>query len=156
MGTATDREHICELVLGYGALLDRGELEAVAALFAHSTYRTAGSDVVLEGADQVLAAQRYVVKLYDGVPRTHHNITNMRVDIDDTGSRAVCHAYYTVIQALPGDEPRIILTGRYEDTFEKVDECWRFADRLTYLDQIGRLEGHLHLDRVEIDAIGGG
>jgi hypothetical protein len=151
MTRAEDRDLIIEVVLSYGALLDAGRLEDVAALFAHSTYRTEGSAFVLEGSDAVLAAQRHVVKMYDGVPRTHHNITNFRVDFDGSGDGAVCHAYYTVIQALPGEEPRIILTGRYEDAFERTDGDWRFADRLTYMDQVGRLDGHLHLDRIDMD-----
>jgi hypothetical protein len=149
--SADDRLAIADLVLEYGARLDAGDLEGVVELFAHSTYRTHGSPVVLRGSDEVLAAQRYVMRLYDGSPCTHHNITNIRVELDESGERAMARSYYTVIFAEPGTQPAVILTGRYEDTFEKVAGMWRFSDRLTYLDQIGDLSRHLRLDRMDAD-----
>lgn len=139
----SDVEH---LILDYAEWIDGGDLEAVAGLFAHATYRTAGSPHVLQGADQVLAAQRAVMKLYDGSPRTHHTITNIGVTVDPGGRQARARSYYAVIFAGPGEDPRIILTGRYEDTFEHVDETWRFVDRLIHVDQVGDLSGHLKLE----------
>jgi uncharacterized protein (TIGR02246 family) len=137
-----------DLLHAYAEAIDAGDLEGVARLFEHATYRTEGVGQVLEGADAVLAAQRAVVRLYDGSPRTHHVITNVRVHPDDDGRTARSRSYFAVVFAAPDEEPRIILTGRYHDELELADGSWRFRDRLIHLDQIGDLSGHLHLDRV--------
>jgi len=152
---ADDVRAISDLLFDYAARIDSGDLEGVAALFDTSTYRTEGTDVVLTGASEVLAAQRHIVRLYDGTPRTHHNITNLRVVIGADGVSAEAHSYYSVVFAGPGDEPRTILTGRYDDAFEKTDGRWRFVDRLIHLDQVGDLRGHLHLDRLGLDGVDG-
>jgi 3-phenylpropionate/cinnamic acid dioxygenase small subunit len=149
---ADDRAEIETLLYEYAARLDGGDLERMAALFRHSTYRAEGSDVVLRGSDEVLAAQRHVVRLYDGSPRTHHHITNVVVDVE--GDTATSRAYYTVWFAPPGSPPRAILTGRYHDRFDRVGGVWRFADRLATFDQVGDLSEHLHLDRVDLDLEG--
>lgn len=149
MTDADDRAAIAELFHEYGARLDAGDLEGVAELFAHATYRAEGSAFVLEGAEEVLAAQRSAVRLYDGSPRTHHNITNVTVDLD--GDTASARAHYTVIFAPPGEPPEIILTGRYLDRFERVNGVWRYTDRLATFDQVGDLGRHLHLELLDVD-----
>ncbi|MCE7884631.1 MAG: nuclear transport factor 2 family protein [Actinobacteria bacterium ATB1] len=148
MTRANDRDRILDLIHSYAALIDTGRLDEVGDLFERSTYRTAGNDIVLEGAEQVRFAQEYAVKLYDGIPRTHHNITNVRIHVADDGRNATAESYFTVIQAPPGEEPRIIVAGRYSDTFARTGDDWHFTDRLIYMDLVGRLDDHLHLDRM--------
>jgi 3-phenylpropionate/cinnamic acid dioxygenase small subunit len=147
---ADDRDAIADLLFEYCSRIDAGDLAGVGALFAHATYRTFGSPVVLRGASEVQAAQETVVKLYDGSPRTHHVVTNVRVVVAADGAAATAASYFAVVWAAPDGPPGIILTGRYEDTLEKADGAWRFTDRLIHLDQIGDLSGHLHLDRVQL------
>jgi len=150
-GSAADaRAAITDLLFEYAHLIDAGELDAVGALFADATYRTVGHDVVLRGAADVTGAQRYVMRLYDGSPRTHHNIGNVTVSMDPSGATATSRAYFTVIfhPPAPGQDPRVILTGRYEDTFACEDGTWQFTDRLIHMDQVGDLSEHLHLDRL--------
>ncbi len=142
-----DRQAIVDLLHEYAFRIDGGDLDGVGALFADATYRTVGSDVTLRGADEVAAAQRFVVRLYDGSPRTHHDITNTVVAAAGPDA-ATGRSYFTVTFAPPGEGPRPILTGRYEDRFARgSDGTWRFTDRLIHLDQVGDLSGHLHLDR---------
>jgi 3-phenylpropionate/cinnamic acid dioxygenase small subunit len=150
---ADDRFAITDLLHEYASRIDAGDLEGMAALFEHATYRTEGVAQVLEGSGAVLAAQRHVVRLYDGVPRTHHNITNVRVWVDPGAGTARSESYFTVLFAPPGSGPRPILTGRYHDAFERVDGRWRFADRLIHLDHVGDLSEHLHLDRLDLGGI---
>jgi 3-phenylpropionate/cinnamic acid dioxygenase small subunit len=144
------RDAISDLLFEYAARIDTGDLAGVGALFEHATYRTAGSPVVLRGAQEVRAAQETVVRLYDGVPRTHHVVTNVRVAVAPDARTATASSYFAVLFAPPGAAPSVILTGRYEDALEHVDSTWRFTDRLIHLDQIGDLSGHLHLDRVQL------
>ena len=51
------------------------------------------------------------------------------VDVDPSGERAACHSYFTVFQGLPDFPLQAIISGRYVDTFERVDGRWRFAER---------------------------
>jgi hypothetical protein len=143
------RDAITDLLYEYTYRIDAGDLDGVGDLFADATYRTVGSDVVLRGRDEVTAAQRFVMRLYDGSPRTHHNVGNVIVRVEPSGTAATSRSYFTVTfqPPGPGEGPRVILTGRYEDRFERVDGQWRFADRLIHMDQVGDLSEHLQLDR---------
>ncbi len=144
-----DSHQITRLLFTYAERLDAGDLAGVAGLFERSTYRTAETDYVLTGSDEVLVAQTAVVRLYDGVPRTHHNITNVDIDIADDGSSATSRCYFTVIQAVPDQAMQIIAIGRYHDTFEQIDGVWRFTDRLIHLDHMGDMSKHLRLDGLD-------
>jgi 3-phenylpropionate/cinnamic acid dioxygenase small subunit len=143
------RDAVTDLLFRYAALLDGGDLEGVAALFEHASYTTVGMGAPLVGAAAVLAAQRQLIRLYDGSPRTHHVITNVVVELDPALLEGWSRSYFSVVFAPPGGgDPRTILTGRYHDRFECADEGWRFAERLIHLDQVGDLGEHLHLDRL--------
>lgn len=148
----TDSQQITRLLLAYAEHLDAGDFASVGALFDHATYRTAGTDYALTGATEVRSTQEAVVRLYDGVPRTHHNITNITVDADtdEGGESATSRCYFTVIQAIPDDEIRIIAIGRYHDTFEKVDGVWRFSERIIHLDHMADMSAHLRLDGIDL------
>jgi len=144
-----DRFAIADLVHEYAARIDAGDLEGMAELFEHATYRTAGTAVVLTGSAEVLAAQRHLVRLYEGTPRTQHQVTNLRVEVDEEAGAAIARSSFTVQFAPPGEGPRPILSGRYEDAFTRgADGSWSFADRLIHLDLVGDLSQHLHLDRL--------
>ncbi len=145
-----DSHQITRLLFTYAERIDAGDLAGVAALFERSTYRTAETDYVLTGSDEVLVAQTAVVRLYDGVPRTHHNITNVDIDIADDDSSATSRCYFTVIQAVPDQAMQIIAIGRYHDTFEQIDGVWRFTDRLIHLDHMGDMSKHLRLDGLDL------
>lgn len=153
--SADDRFAVADLVHEYAVRIDAGDLEGMAALFEQATYRTAGTDGVLTGAAEVLGAQRHLVRLYDGTPRTQHQVTNLRVNVDDAAGSATAHSSFTVQFAPPGEGPRPILSGRYEDTFARGrDGSWHFTDRLIHLDLVGDLSQHLHLDRLAAAAPG--
>ena len=45
---------------------------------------------------------------------------------------------FTVLQGIvPGEAIQVILSGRYQDRFERANGRWRFADRLFLVDLIG-------------------
>ena len=126
-GTSAPRT-IEGLVHRYAELLDGGDLDGVADLFAHATWRSGGR--VLRGRDEVRRAYDPVI-LYDGVPRTKHVISNLIVDGDTS------RCYFTVIQ-----DCRPILVGRYRDRFEQAGGEWRFAERVILADLVGDLSRH--------------
>ena len=140
--SGADRAEIVALVHEYAARLDGGDLDGVAALFEHATWRSDTTGQALHGFDQVRRVYDRVV-LYDGRPRTRHLITNLVVDLDAGGTGAGARCYFTVLQGVtPGEPIVVILAGRYIDRFEKTDGSWRFADRLFVTDLVGDLSRH--------------
>jgi len=140
-----DHRAITDLLHRYAECIDTGDLEGLASLFEHATYTAEGTGRVLTGRDEVLAAQG-VVQLYDGTPRTHHDIGNIVVSVD--GDDATSRCYFTVLHAPPGSDPRVVLAGRYRDRFERVEGAWRFTERVIHMDLIGDLSTHIRLDQV--------
>jgi len=138
---STDVEAITALVMAYAERLDTGDLDGVAALFAHATWRSPARPEPLRGAAAVRRAYD-VVLLYDGVPSTRHVLTNLVVEVESP-DRARARSYFTVFQARPDFPLQAIICGRYHDAFERADGAWRFADRLILPDLIGDLRHHL-------------
>jgi len=143
MGSATA---ITNLLYRYAELMDAGKLEEVAAMFEHARV-TVGGGKVIEGAAPMLEQWRAFVRIHPcGTPRTRHVITNPIVEIDEAVGRASCRSVYTVFQQTPELPLQAIASGRYHDTFERVEGIWRFATRdYSMLDYIGDLSQHLLL-----------
>ena len=138
------RWDIAALVHTYAERIDAGDFEGVADLFTHA--EVVGGGVARRGRDEVLAMYEESTRRYedDGTPKTKHVTTNLIVDVDDDGGRAVGRSYFTVLQAVPGAlalQP--IIAGRYHDEFERVDGTWRFRRREMLVDLVGDLSRHL-------------
>jgi hypothetical protein len=71
--------------------------------------------------------------------RTRHLMHNLIVELDDSpdgdADDASARCSYTVLE---GDDPgapvRILLVGRYEDTYARDDAGWYLTDRLFHVD----------------------
>jgi 3-phenylpropionate/cinnamic acid dioxygenase small subunit len=138
---ASSEVEIANLVYRYAELIDSGDLEGAAGLFAHARVKTAVGTV---GGAQVLAMWRSGIHIYqDGTPRTKHVITNPIIEVDEDAGRGTCRTYYTVMQQA-GDGPlQAVICGRYHDAFERVDGRWRFCERDYSLhDLIGDMSRH--------------
>ena len=137
---------ITNLLYRYAELMDAGQLEEVAAMFSHARVTLSGGKVV-EGAAPMLEQWRAFVRIHPcGTPRTRHVITNPIVEIDEAAGTASCRSVYTVFQQTPELPLQAIASGRYHDTFERVEGIWRFATRdYSMLDYIGDLSQHLLL-----------
>jgi len=136
-----DAEQIRALVHSYAHLIDEGDLDGVAALFEHATWRSGRTGAVRRGAAEVREVFDDVI-LYDGTPRTQHAIANLTV-ISDGGAIATARSSFTVTQALPDFPLQPILAGRYDDELERIDGEWRFTDRVVHADLIGDLSRHM-------------
>lgn len=139
-------EAITRLIHGYAERIDAGDLDGVARLFEHATYRSqAGTEY--RGFQAVAEILHRLVILYDGVPRTKHVTTNIIVDVDEAKGTAAARSYYTVFQAADGLPLQAIIAGRYHDLFDLAEGQWRFADRFIFIDLVGDLSRHLRLNR---------
>ena len=133
---------IQDIVYGYADALDTGDLERLKEYFRYGRVRVDGQADVYEGADGVLGMFRSHVRFYDGIPRTKHVTTNLRIEVESE-TRAVAKSYFTVLQATPELPLQIVIAGRYLDTFEVRDGAWRLTDRMEYCDLLGDLSAHL-------------
>ena len=134
---------ISAIIFGYAEAVDEGDLKAVAAYFEHGRIRVHGLDDEHVGIDGVERMFRDHVRFYDGSPATKHVTTNLVIEVEDDGQRAVARSYFTVLQARPELPLQIIIAGRYHDRFERRGARWVLTDRLEYCDLTGDLSCHL-------------
>jgi hypothetical protein len=144
------RGEIENLLYRYQELMDAGDLSGVGELFAHARLGSDVYDTTWTGAAEVEAMYGAFVRMYDGKPRTTHTTTNPIIDIDDAAGTATCRSVYVVYQQTDVLPLQPIITGRYRDTFERVDGRWRFTERIFGVDSAGALSQHqLTSDRLD-------
>jgi len=136
-----DGEKIRALIHAYAELIDGGDLDGLAELFADSTWRSQGRPEVFRGVEQVRRMYQGVI-LYDGRPCTKHVITNVSI-VCDGSDVATARSYFTVLQATPELPLQPIIAGSYHDEFARADGVWRFSDRLIIVDLVGDLSRHM-------------
>lgn len=135
------------LIYTYAERIDAGDLAGVGELFAHGRFCGADNDrpeTVFTGASRVRQMFEMVVRIYDdGTPKTKHHTTNVQIDVDEPAGTAQSTSYYCVTQATPDLPLQVIVTGRYRDTFRKIDDVWWFDTRTVFIDQVGDTSQHL-------------
>lgn len=136
---------ITNLLYRYAELMDAGDLDSAAALFAHARLKADAEGTVILDSAGILRLWRGMVKIHaDGTPRTKHVVTNPILDIDEDAGTATCRSYYTVLQQTDAVALQVVAAGRYHDEFERVDGVWRFSFRdYSMLDLTGDLRDHL-------------
>jgi len=137
----SDEEQVHALVIAYAERLDAGDLDGVAALFEHGSFRNARGGAPRVGAAAVREMYDSVVIYDDGTPRTKHVLGNITIDIDGKSATASCT--FTVMQEPPGEALRAVLAGTYTDRFERIDRAWRFVERVVDPQLIGNLSRHM-------------
>jgi 3-phenylpropionate/cinnamic acid dioxygenase small subunit len=136
------------LIYTYADRIDRGDFDGVAELFTHGRIHGVeggGPETVFEGRDAVRRLYGRTTRVYEdsGTPKSKHLTTNVMVEVDEEAGTASGQAYYTVLQATDELPLQPIITGRYRDTFHRIDGRWWFATRTMYVDQAGDLSHHL-------------
>ena len=137
---------ICHLLYRYAEMVDRGLFEELEGeLFAHTRFVVAPPPAPkLDGGKMVQLLCDTTIRYDDGTPKTKHVITNPIVDVFEDAGQATCRSYYTVFQHTDSLPLQPIVSGRYEDTFERVDGKWRFAERdYTLVDMVGNIAQHI-------------
>jgi ketosteroid isomerase-like protein len=136
----SDSGQIIALVHEYAFLLDRGDLDGVAALFANAVLRSTRNDLVRTGAAEARTIYDPVIIYDDGTPRTMHQLTNVTVEVE--GDLATARSYFTVLQVTNlGLHP--ILGGEYRDRFGRIGGRWQFTERVFDPRLFGDLSGHM-------------
>ena len=140
MADTGDLASITELMIQYCDLIDCGDLAGCAALFEKGAWGIVGT--LAQGAEEV-SAQLDNVTLYDGRPNTLHLMSNVAINVDPSGQKAVAKSCITVMQHVPDDfSMQAIFIGTYQDTFAKEGDAWYFVERAITPDLIGDMSRH--------------
>ena len=130
------------LIATYAELVDDGDFAGVGILLADATFTAGGGSV--SGRDAIEKMLRDTLIVYDdGTPRTKHVTTNVAIEVDEEAGTAVSRSYFTALQALPDLALQPIVSGRYQDRFERRDGQWRFVERRVRTDLVGDVSRHL-------------
>ena len=145
--SSNSAREIENLLYAYGEYIDAGDFARVAGLFAHAKIMPdegASPETSVVGEDAVLAMYQASTRLHsDGTPRTKHIITNAIIEVDPNDGEASARSYFTVLQQTDVLALQPIISGRYHDTFARVDDRWAFATRIMRVDLVGDLKEHL-------------
>ena len=102
---------ITNLIYTYAELLDAGDLDAVAGLFAHGRIcgvENGPPETVFDGAAGVRKLYEMATRIYDdGTPKTKHLTTNLVVDVEPGGAAAACRPVGSVFDRGLNDGNRI-------------------------------------------------
>lgn len=140
--TAGSCRAIESLIAAYAERVDDGDFAAVGELLADATFSGSAGTVKGRQAIEKMLVDRLI--LYeDGTPRTKHLVTNVAIDVDEVAGTAVARSYVTILQALPGAQPQVIVSGRYSDRFERREGRWRFVERHVQSDLVGDTSRHV-------------
>jgi ketosteroid isomerase-like protein len=123
--SVADEWAIEKLIIGYGALNDAADWDAVAALYVPDgrMSRPVAPDDFIEGRDAILGAFKA------RPPRTtRHICANVRVQVD--GHSATAESQIMLFAAK--DTPPLV--GSYHDRLTRTPEGWRFTERRGSLD----------------------
>ncbi len=139
------------LLYTYAERIDAGDLDGVADLFAHGRIcatEDAPPEATFEGREGARQMYEAATRIYPdtGTPKTKHVTTNARIEVDEEAGTAMAHSCFTVTQATDDLPLQIIITGRYRDTFQRIDGTWWFDTRIMFVDQVGDLSRHLKFD----------
>jgi len=137
------KHDILRLMNEYCYTIDGGDLDGFASLFEHGVFQVIGEPGGALKGKSVVRKMLQGVTLYDGKPQTKHVLSNVQIDVEESGDTASAQSYITVFQALPPDFPlQPIFMGHYYDVFEKAAGTWRFCSRKISPDLIGDLSRH--------------
>jgi 3-phenylpropionate/cinnamic acid dioxygenase small subunit len=142
MSDAHDAIH--NLLGRYCELMDAGDFDALAALFADGRLSDEDGVVFARGAKEIATMWHGQTILHDGSPRTRHLTANSIIDVDETARTATVRSTYVVLQATKEMSLQPIVTGRYVDRFARDDAgAWRWDERSYAVDHVGNLSHHL-------------
>lgn len=145
MLTSGAERSILNLLFTYAERVDAGDFDGVSRLFDGAEVFMAGPDQPAVPGSMVGAVMARFVKVYDGIPRTKHLVTNSVIEADGPSS-VVARSQFTVLQDVPGVLPlQVVASGRYHDRFATDDgTTWRFVERVMLVDAHGNVSAHLN------------
>jgi hypothetical protein len=106
--------------------------------------------VVARGADDAQPGPWRATAAGGGPKGTKHLVTNVIVEVDESGDSASARSGFTVLQATGAMPLQPIIAGRYHDGFRRIDDAWRFVSRRYIVDLFGDAAGLLGADDAQM------
>lgn len=133
-------------------LQDRGQVEELAQLFARGQIVLGGVGQVFEGSAGVRTLlSRHLFYDANGEPanpaqvyatgRALHYLSNVDIFLDDSGT-AAAESHFLIVQQ-HGGSPRIVVGGRYLDSFGNTAKGFHFRRRIVEVHFVGDTAGYL-------------
>jgi 3-phenylpropionate/cinnamic acid dioxygenase small subunit len=145
MGWLSHRD-IERLLYRYAKYVDSAQWDELGRLFTYAEVQTSSGGEVVRGAAAVVDQWSSFNKVHaDGTLRTRHLVTNVVIDIDESGGTAGAESYFMSFQATDRIPLQPIVGGRYRDRFRRIDGVWWFVERFIQVDQIGDLTDNLNM-----------
>jgi len=146
-------EDIRRIILTYPECVDRGNLDGVVELLTGVKMCNSNGIMAPEVPEEeipTLTAED-VRRMYssgvifydDGLPHTKHVISNIDISFSEDCEKANSRSFYQVLQGMDDFPLQIIITGRYEDTYDLEDNRWKLRIRREYADMVGDLSHHV-------------
>jgi ketosteroid isomerase-like protein len=131
-----DEQEIRDLLTTYGRLLDAGEYHAVGGLFGDGVLLDPKGRELARGSEEIAAFYKRTVVLRVGSPGTEHETIDIVITIDGDSASSTARFRTTMDGAQ-------VAAGRYEDTFVRDEQRWRFASRRFFLDDARGISAHV-------------
>jgi len=134
------------MIYEVGYALEAGDFALVGEIMGGATF---GADrigrKVFRGSDEIRGQYERTNVVYPGIGRATKEIYhNILVDIDVDAGTATSVTSYTVANQPPGEAFKLLVSGRYEDEWRRVDGKWRWDDRYIVMQYKGDLDRHMH------------
>jgi hypothetical protein len=143
-------EEIRNLVVQYPHVVDKGDFASVGEFYDGATIRAFDAhgnpmnDGHTRSAEDVRKFYEDIIVVDErGNPNTQHLVSNIQVEVDHDGRTAKGKSTFTVFNQGEGFPLQLVITGYYEDKYERIDGKWRIVERDEYMGLIGNLSFHL-------------
>ena len=99
--------------------------------------------ILVSGGSELKVGDRVTISFWLSPEEGDAYILGRIVRVDEAAGTAESKAYYCVTQATSEFPLQVIVTGRYHDTFHRIDGAWWFDSRTMFVDQTGDTSQHL-------------
>jgi 3-phenylpropionate/cinnamic acid dioxygenase small subunit len=143
----SNTQHIENLMYRYGEYVDLARFDDLGELFRHGAIRSDRGAGDLRG-DAVATFYRATNRVHadKGTLRTRHIASNVIIAMDEAAGTATARSYFVVCQQTSSLPLQPIVSGRYHDSFRRIDNEWWFDLRMIFVDLIGNMTEHLSFD----------
>lgn len=131
---------ITNLIHRYANAVDEARFDVIADIYRRATIVMAGMEL---SGTEAAERMRDTVLMYDGLPATHHVMSNTIIDFSADGTTASSSTKFTVFQGPPACDLQVVITGGYLDQFGSEGGEWFFTRREYRTGMLGDLRQHL-------------
>jgi len=127
-----DRHEIEQAYYLYCEAIDTKQFGRLVGVFSEDTvgdYRAVPGKRRIEGRDQLLATMATNLGPGSFCGRTHHNVSNIRLQVDGDEAESWAHYYAVHEGALDYEGELYVMWGEYHDQWARTADGWRVTVR---------------------------